>query len=87
LCEHESLMEDEVEREGPTAAKLSVDNNQIWQIAFTLMMSEELVEGSRVKPAVEEIFSIANYALCYRSRGGGAATQLSFFVIISFLFG
>jgi hypothetical protein len=51
------------------------------------MMSEELVEGSRVKPAVEEIFSIANYAFCYRSRGGGAATQLSFFVIISFLFG
>jgi hypothetical protein len=40
LCEHESLMEDEVEREGPTAAKLSIDNNLIWQIAFTLMMSE-----------------------------------------------
>jgi hypothetical protein len=29
LCEHESLMEDEVEREGPTAAKLSIDNNLI----------------------------------------------------------
>jgi hypothetical protein len=72
-CEHETLMEDEVEMEGPTAVDPSIDNNHIRNIASTMLMSGELVEGSRIKAVEEEMFYVVNYAFCYRK---GVVVQL-----------
>ncbi|MCI02986.1 hypothetical protein A2U01_0024020, partial [Trifolium medium] len=72
-CEQEALLEEEAEREGPIAADLSIANNQIRQIASTLLMSGELVEGTRVKATVDEMYSVASYALFI---GGGVVERL-----------
>ncbi|MCI39087.1 hypothetical protein A2U01_0060316, partial [Trifolium medium] len=47
------------------------------QIAASQLRCGELAEGSRVRAAVAEMYSVANYAFCYRMRGGGggAAAQ------------
>ncbi|MCH89982.1 hypothetical protein A2U01_0010888 [Trifolium medium] len=70
-CEMEALVEEDSEKEKSIVADLVVANSRIRQIAASLLRGGELANGSRAKEAMDEMYSIANYALRYRRMGGG----------------
>ncbi|MCI40778.1 hypothetical protein A2U01_0062011, partial [Trifolium medium] len=76
-CEHEAIIEEEAQTEGPLATRLTTRINRMRQIARHLLDNGELPEGSRARRDVHDIWDAGNYAQQYRRRGGdrGFGTQ------------